>query len=97
MGIRTTTTFLFLVDLTNFGSKRIECRKIVNLLAETKLVSFCIGALFFENKIDSPTIHFHKDFESFSKELNKDYSLENNLILIKGSRGMALERVLDLL
>ncbi|EDO28881.1 predicted protein [Nematostella vectensis] len=89
---------LILGDMFELGKESIEeHKKIVTLLAETKLISFCIGALFFENKIDSPTIHFHKDFESFSKELNKDYSLENNLILIKGSRGMALERVLDLL
>ena len=41
-------------------------------------------------------MYFHKDFEELSNYL-KENKIENSFILIKGSRGMSLERVLEII
>ncbi|MFD2726714.1 UDP-N-acetylmuramoyl-tripeptide--D-alanyl-D-alanine ligase [Hyunsoonleella rubra] len=57
---------------------------------------FLVGENFNQSKINSKkTIQFNS-FEDF-KEAFSDSTFEDSLILIKGSRGMALERVLELL
>jgi predicted component of viral defense system (DUF524 family) len=42
-------------------------------------------------KIEREHFHFYETFDSFSNEF-KQHQFQNTTILIKGSRGMALER-----
>jgi len=55
---------------------------------------FFIGKDFFSNKIERENFNFYKDFESFIIFLKENH-FSNKILLIKGSRGMALERTLD--
>lgn len=53
-----------------------------------------IGNDFFQNRVTDANLHFHPDFESFIAS-GISQSLSGKTLLIKGSRGMALERILD--
>lgn len=57
---------------------------------------FLVGKLFFETVNHSDKIKRFKSFEDLKTELANN-PLNNKYLLIKGSRGMALERVLDVL
>ena len=50
-----------------------------------------------QNKIENQNTIFFKDYNSFSEYLKENKPTEETLILIKGSRGMALERTLEIL
>ena len=58
--------------------------------------AYLIGTNFYSNAIQSDKLIFCNNFENFTNEFSKTDS-KNNMILIKGSRGMALERVLELI
>lgn len=70
------------------------------------LIEFCfhredikfhfIGKDFFAHKNSNTNMNFYETFESFRAEFPKQKT-ENSFLLIKGSRGMSLERTLDLL
>lgn len=57
---------------------------------------FFIGKAFYQHRFDSESILFFETFDAFSFYLNEN-KIQNAYLLIKGSRGMALERTLDLL
>ena len=59
-------------------------------------VFYFVGSHFFEQKTDHPNLCFFENFETLQSELKKT-TISNTTILIKGSRGMALERVLELM
>jgi UDP-N-acetylmuramoyl-tripeptide--D-alanyl-D-alanine ligase len=74
-----------------------EHQAIVFQLAYETTIECCfVGKDFYNHKIDKPNFHFFDSFDSFSSYLNTSVFL-NKTILIKGSRGMALERTLDFL
>lgn len=83
-------------DMFELGSEsKSEHQKIIELASnQTKVEFYFIGKHFFDNKSDKNNIHFFENFEDFSISFQP---FPNSLILIKGSRGMALERSLDLL
>jgi UDP-N-acetylmuramoyl-tripeptide--D-alanyl-D-alanine ligase len=85
-------------DMFELGKESLyEHKKIVELLEHQKNIQTCfIGKDFYSNKIKSSHINFFEDFNTFSKflEVNKP---TNSLLLIKGSRGMALERILEII
>jgi UDP-N-acetylmuramoyl-tripeptide--D-alanyl-D-alanine ligase len=85
-------------DMFELGKESlIEHKKIVESLENQKKIQiYFIGKDFYWNKINSNHLHFFEDFNSFSKfiEANKP---TNSLLLIKGSRGMALERILEII
>jgi UDP-N-acetylmuramoyl-tripeptide--D-alanyl-D-alanine ligase len=85
-------------DMFELGRESItEHKGIVDLLVNEKNIEcYFIGNDFYQSKVDKTHFHFHQTFESFVETLQKE-SLQNNMILIKGSRGMALERALDYL
>lgn len=58
--------------------------------------SILVGENFYDTKTKHDRISYFKSFEDLKNNI-ENFKLENNLILIKGSRGMALERILDLL
>ena len=55
-----------------------------------------IGENFYQYKTNSNKARKYKTFENFKNDFNLS-EIENNTLLIKGSRGMALERILELL
>jgi UDP-N-acetylmuramoyl-tripeptide--D-alanyl-D-alanine ligase len=55
-----------------------------------------VGENFYSTQTKHKSITYFKSFEELKNEFST-FEFKNNLILIKGSRGMALERVLDLL
>jgi UDP-N-acetylmuramoyl-tripeptide--D-alanyl-D-alanine ligase len=57
---------------------------------------YLVGKNFFKTKNNADNITSFKSFEDLKNEL-MNHTLKNKNILIKGSRGMALERVLDLI
>ena len=83
-------------DMFELGDESFkEHQKIVELVSNYPEVEvYFVGKHFFQTKKEINHIHFFESFESFSKSFQ---TVSNNLILIKGSRGMALERSLELI
>jgi UDP-N-acetylmuramoyl-tripeptide--D-alanyl-D-alanine ligase len=89
---------MILGDMFELGSEsKSEHQAIIALLSgEEKAVCYFIGMDFYANKIEKANFYFYESFEVFSNHL-KETKIENSMILIKGSRGMALERTLEFL
>jgi UDP-N-acetylmuramoyl-tripeptide--D-alanyl-D-alanine ligase len=86
----------FLGDMFELGDESLlEHKGVIDLLAnESEIACYFIGKDFFKNKTAKPNFFFFESFEDFSSSI-KGRKFTNNMILIKGSRGMALERTLD--
>ena len=86
-------------DMFELGSESLsEHKKIINLIEnESRIKTYFIGKYFYANKIENQNTIFFKDYNTFSEYLNENKPTEETLILIKGSRGMALERTLEIL
>ena len=67
---------------------------VASLVNRNKVKCYFVGSEFYASKMEQDHFYFFESFEAFSKSILND-SFENNSILIKGSRGMALERTLD--
>lgn len=85
-------------DMYELGEESLsEHKAIVEFLSQkSSFESHFVGKDFFTNSIQKPNFHFYKTFEDFTQYLSS-VKLENKTILIKGSRGMALERTLEYL
>ena len=89
---------VILGDMFELGEEsKQEHKTIVDLLLnENGLACYFIGKEFFNNQMDKNNFYFYDTFESFSNHF-REIKIENSYLLIKGSRGMALERTLNLL
>jgi UDP-N-acetylmuramoyl-tripeptide--D-alanyl-D-alanine ligase len=89
---------MILGDMFELGEEsQQEHEAIIKMLSnEENVKCYFIGKAFYDNRIDKNNFRFYETFESFSDYL-KETKIENSTILIKGSRGMALERTLDFL
>ena len=87
---------IILGDMFELGNESLKEHKVIVdlLLNEIKIDCYFIGKDFFKNKIDREHFYFYETFELFVEGI-KQLSFQNKIILIKGSRGMALERILD--
>lgn len=85
-------------DMFELGEESFQEHKhIVSLLQnESNVTTYFIGNHFFANKIEGDFIFFFENFDAFAEKIQEE-KLTNKMILIKGSRGMALERTLELL
>lgn len=85
-------------DMFELGSESSEeHQKVVNYCLAQPLVEFYfVGKAFFDHQLNSTHIHFFETFEDLIPSIANIQS-KDQLILIKGSRGMKLERVLDLI
>lgn len=89
---------MILGDMFELGNESSQEHKVIvnSLLDSKEVVCYFIGKEFYANQIDKNNFHFYETFDSFSDYL-KDFNIENSSLLIKGSRGMALERTLGFL
>ena len=83
-------------DMFELGKESLsEHKSIVDYLTKVNTIQcFFIGKDFYLNKKDTDNFKFYIDFDSFINYL-KNHPFFDNIILIKGSRGMALERTLE--
>lgn len=88
----------FLGDMFELGTESPEeHKKVVALLqGQEEIETYFVGKDFHANAASQPNLHFFESFEAL-KEHMKNKTFTGNTILIKGSRGMALERILELL
>jgi UDP-N-acetylmuramoyl-tripeptide--D-alanyl-D-alanine ligase len=93
-----TNKIALLGDMFELGTESPEEHaKIIELLAsQSQITTYFVGNDFYNNKINQTHLKFFKTFEDFSGFLKSNIP-SKSLILIKGSRGMALEKTLDIL
>jgi UDP-N-acetylmuramoyl-tripeptide--D-alanyl-D-alanine ligase len=91
-----TNKVMILGDMFELGDESLQEHKaIVAMLSKYENVKcYFVGSAFYESKIEKNNFWFHNTFENFSNDLS-EMKFDNSTILIKGSRGMALERTLE--
>ncbi|MGK0386532.1 MAG: UDP-N-acetylmuramoyl-tripeptide--D-alanyl-D-alanine ligase [Patiriisocius sp.] len=96
--IEATSKIVFLGDMFELGeTTQKEHQYIVDYLSQSNITQIhLIGVHFSNTRTPSKNIHQYKTFEDLKEALTKKTPTNTN-ILIKASRGMALERILDLL
>jgi len=89
---------MILGDMFELGQESLaEHMNIISLLEEQESIQILfVGNDFFANKVSKDNFQFFESYEKLSQYLTES-KLPDSHILIKGSRGMALERVLELL
>ena len=85
-------------DMFELGNESQEehHRIVESLVNEESIEVYFVGKDFFSNSNDAEHLHFYESYDSF-KEAFSNLKPHNSTILIKGSRGMALERTLELI
>ncbi|MBK0371024.1 UDP-N-acetylmuramoyl-tripeptide--D-alanyl-D-alanine ligase [Flavobacterium agrisoli] len=93
-----TNKYLILGDMFELGDESaLEHKKLVQKLAsQSEATCFFVGKAFYENQFSQDNIKFFETFDTFAAYF-KSHLPSNASLLIKGSRGMALERTLELL
>ena len=68
---------------------------VAQLENETEITVYFVGKDFYDQRIAKPHLHFFETYAAFAETFQTKLPT-NSLLLIKGSRGMALEKTLDL-
>ncbi|MGO4772048.1 UDP-N-acetylmuramoyl-tripeptide--D-alanyl-D-alanine ligase [Flavobacterium sp. W22_SRS_FK3] len=90
---------MILGDMFELGNESQQEHKIIvdSLTNQKSSTVYLIGKSFFGNSVANEKLHFFETFEDFAEYLKENKFKKQSTILIKGSRGMALERTLDYL
>ncbi len=93
-----TDKLMILGDMFELGKESIdEHKSIIEFIEKVyKSSVFFVGKDFYSSKKDNKKLQFFENFDILKTELSEN-KITNKTILIKGSRGMALERSLDFL
>lgn len=93
-----TNKCIIIGDMYELGEESLaEHKAIVDfLIQKSSIQCHFIGTDFFANVIQKDNFYFYRSFEDFTKYL-LSIEMENKTLLIKGSRGIALERTLEYL
>ena len=85
-------------DMFEIGKDALKEHQLIAELVKDLSIDhiFLIGKTFSKVKTEDQKIDKFSDFEAF-KEYLTDHKIENSTILIKASRGMKMERVIDIL
>lgn len=85
-------------DMFELGPESQEEHKklVQSLLHEEGIEAYFVGKDFYSNTADAAHLHFFDSYDNF-RHYFANVKPEGKTILIKGSRGMALERTLDIL
>lgn len=89
---------MILGDMFELGEESArEHADLVQLVAQTTIpMTYFVGPAFFAQQLSLPTMRFFATYAEFA-QFYKSQPIDSSLILIKGSRGMALERVVELM
>lgn len=85
-------------DMYELGQEsKAEHKSIVDFLSTNESMNcYFVGKDFYANQLQKANFFFYETFEDFAKAI-ASLQWQNKTILIKGSRGMALERTLEFL
>ncbi|RZJ57353.1 MAG: UDP-N-acetylmuramoyl-tripeptide--D-alanyl-D-alanine ligase, partial [Flavobacterium sp.] len=98
MQIDGTYKLAVLGDMFELGPESLEEHKnIINLVdKQEEIAVIFVGNDFYANRTENPNLQFFPGYDTF-RESYKEFDKMYDIILIKGSRGMALERTLDMI
>jgi UDP-N-acetylmuramoyl-tripeptide--D-alanyl-D-alanine ligase len=98
LGLEGDSKMMILGDMFELGKESLqEHKNIISLLEnQSEIEVFFVGNDFYTNRIESKNIQFFQTFEQLKDQFST-LKITNKTILIKGSRGMALERILDVI
>jgi UDP-N-acetylmuramoyl-tripeptide--D-alanyl-D-alanine ligase len=69
---------------------------LINYINNLEIDTYFVGNHFYNTKIESSKLHFFKDYHQLEVFISNN-NIKSQFLLIKGSRGMALERILNIL
>ena len=89
---------MILGDMFELGDESlIEHKAIVDLIQNQKNIDcYFVGKDFYSNRISKTNCIFFETYDDLALFITAN-KLQNKMILIKGSRGMALERILEII
>lgn len=95
-GLTDSPKIAFLGDMFELGSTAHEEHQYINDYAASLDIDkiYLVGENFNRTKQTNTKVSIYKDFDSLKKDFPE---IKESTLLIKGSRGMALERILELL
>lgn len=86
---------MILGDMFELGDESDkEHLQTINQVIETKIPTIFIGEHFFKVQVKNNDVQYFENIQNFFNRL-KETAINQELLLIKGSRGMALERILE--
>ncbi len=90
-----TEKVMILGDMFELGTESLkEHENILNLITDASVDCHFVGKDFYAVKQQKSNYHFYENFEQLKSNIVFN-SIQNKTILIKGSRGMALERIIE--
>ena len=93
--LENSSKLMILGDMFELGHESDkEHLQTINQVIKTKIPSIFIGEHFFKVQIKNDAVQYFKNIQDFFDQ-QKALSINEELLLIKGSRGMALERILE--